>query len=74
VDQCIFVRGFRVARKSKILSRPKAPAESNPDRLIPIPASPKVSHVSVTVLFWSSFFSSAFEVPGASPRATRMYR
>jgi hypothetical protein len=58
-----------------------APAEPNPDPegcsaepdvgLIPIPASPKVS---VTVLFWSFFFGSAFEAPGASPRATRMYR
>jgi len=51
-DQCIFVRGFRVARKFMILPRLRAAAGPNPDlegcdeepddvELIPIPASPK---------------------------------
>ncbi|KAH9174169.1 hypothetical protein EDB89DRAFT_594079 [Lactarius sanguifluus] len=50
-DQCIFVRGFRVTRKFKILPRLKGAAGPNPDlegyeepdmELIPIPAEPEV--------------------------------
>ncbi|KAH9025516.1 hypothetical protein EDB85DRAFT_1893826 [Lactarius pseudohatsudake] len=54
-DQCIFIRGFRVARKYKIFPRLRAAAGPNPDpegsdeepdtemELVPVPAVPELS-------------------------------
>ncbi|KAH9054245.1 hypothetical protein EDB87DRAFT_1647513, partial [Lactarius vividus] len=54
-DQCIFIRGFRVARKYKIFPRLKGAAGPNPDpegydeepdteiELVPVPAVPEVT-------------------------------
>ena len=67
MGQCIFVRGFRVARTSKILPWPRARGlaglNSDPERYSAeldvepsvgrIPVVPALHKVSVAVLFWS---------------------
>ena len=79
-DQCIYIRGFRVARKLMILPRGlKAAAGSNPDakgddcepdiELTSLQAVPEVN-----ILFWNfQVHGLAFEVPGSPPYDTPVY-
>jgi hypothetical protein len=79
-DQCIFIRGFRVARKLVILARGlKAAAAPNPDpqgddcepdiELQSIQAVPEASRLDWSFLV----FVSTFEVPRSPSHTTRVY-